>query len=62
MNGTTPRTLPISSWWFQGAIITYIVGFAILGINAYLVYSQQPPIPGRVVTPAGATLFTRDDI
>ena len=56
------RTLPISSLWFQGAILTYLVGFTILGILAYLTYRDQPPIPQRVVAESGETLFTRDDI
>lgn len=54
--------MPISSAWFQAAIITYVFGFTILGICAYLVYSQGPPIPTRVVTPAGETVFTGEDI
>ncbi len=53
--------MPISSGWFQGAILTFIVGFAILGILAYLVYAEQPPIPGRVVA-GNETVFTRNDI
>ena len=32
------RTLPISSLWFQGAILTYLAGFTILGVLAYLTY------------------------
>jgi nitric oxide reductase subunit B len=56
------RTLPISRWWFQGAILTYLVGFSILGFLAWLTYSAQPPIPGRVTGPNGETLFTHDDI
>jgi nitric oxide reductase subunit B len=55
-------SMPISSRWAQGAILTYIVGFAILGILAYLVYADQPPIPARVVSQSGETLFTHDDI
>jgi nitric oxide reductase subunit B len=54
--------LPISSWWFQGAILTYLIGFSILGVLAYVVYQEQPPIPDRVVTQDGKTIFTREDI
>src|SRR5262249_39262091 len=54
--------MPISSWWFQGAILTYLIGFSILGILAYLVYQDRPPIPDRVVTQGGKTIFTREDI
>ena len=54
--------MPISKWWLQVAILTYVVGFCILGVLAYLTYSQQPPIPAQVVDPAGQTVFTRDDV
>src|SRR5512138_3669743 len=54
--------LRISSLWFQGAILTYLIGFSILGVLAYVVYQEQPPIPDRVVTQDGKTIFTREDI
>lgn len=58
-----PRSsMPLASGWFQGAILTFIIGFTILGALAYLAYSNQPPIPGRVVGQDGKTLFTRADI
>lgn len=56
------KQLPISSWWFQGAVLTYLVGFTILGVLAYLAYQEQPPIPLRVVTQQGESLFTREDV
>lgn len=56
------RPLPISRWWVQLAILTYVIGFTILGILAYLVYQEQPPIPGKVVDASGRTIFTRDDV
>lgn len=40
------RSMTISSWWLQGAILTYLAGFTILGILAYFAYQEQPPIPG----------------
>jgi nitric oxide reductase subunit B len=51
----------ISSVWFQGAMLTYLFGFTVLGILAYLVYRDQPPMPARVVA-GEKVLFTRDDI
>jgi nitric oxide reductase subunit B len=56
------RSFDLSSWWFQGAILTYLFGFTVLGIIAYLVYSEQPPMPARVVSADGRTLFTGEDI
>jgi nitric oxide reductase subunit B len=55
------RMMPISSRWFQGAVVTYLIGFTVLGILAYLVYRDQPPLPAQVVA-GDKTLFTRDDI
>lgn len=55
------QPMPISSRWFQGAILTYLFGFTVLGILAYLVYRDQPPIPAKVVAD-GKVLFTRNDI
>jgi nitric oxide reductase subunit B len=54
--------MPISRWWLQGAILTYLFGFTVLGILTYLTYAEQPPIPERVVTPDGTTLFTGEDV
>ena len=31
------QAMPISSRWFQGAILTYLLGFTVLGVLAYLV-------------------------
>jgi nitric oxide reductase subunit B len=53
--------MPISSFWFQGAVLTYLVGFTVLGVLAYLVYRDQPPIPGRVMA-GDQVIFTRDDV
>ena len=55
------RMMPISSRWFQGAVVTYLIGFTVLGILAYLVYRDQPPLPARVVA-GDKTLLNRDDI
>ena len=31
--------MPISRWWLQGAILTYLVGFTVLGVLTYLTYT-----------------------
>lgn len=56
------QRMPISRWWFQGALLTYLVGFTILGILAYLTYAEQPPIPNVFRSTSGAVIFTRSDI
>ena len=42
-------------------MLTYLFGFTVLGILAYLVYRDQPPIPAKVVA-ADKVLFSREDI
>lgn len=51
----------ISSLWFQAAIITFIVGFGLLGYLAYRIYTDHPPIPDTV-TVRGGVLFTGGEI
>ena len=56
------RPMVISSLWLQVAIITFAIGFAVLGYLAYLINAQHPPIPSQVRGPDGAVLFSGDDI
>jgi nitric oxide reductase subunit B len=39
-----------------------VAGFSTLGYLAARTYRDAPPIPARVVDPAGTTLFTQQDI
>jgi nitric oxide reductase subunit B len=52
----------ISSLWLQAAILTFLIGFSVLGLLAWLVHTQHPPIPDRIVTEDGRTLFTGEDV
>jgi nitric oxide reductase subunit B len=52
----------ISKWWFQVSILTFAIGFCVLGYLAYRIYNEHPPIPKKVVTQDGKVLFTGDDI
>ncbi|MBI3946023.1 MAG: cbb3-type cytochrome c oxidase subunit I [Armatimonadetes bacterium] len=62
MSAQTRRGMVLSPLWLQVSILTFVAGFAVLGILAYLIYRDEPPIPARVVDPAGAVLFTGEDI
>jgi hypothetical protein len=42
------KPMPVSSWWMQGAILTYLFGFLILGMLAYFTYSAAP-LPSRAL-------------
>jgi nitric oxide reductase subunit B len=52
----------ISKWWFQVSILTFAIGFCVLGYLAYRIYNEHPPIPKKVVTQDGKVLFSGDDI
>jgi len=56
------RPMLLSSLWVQATILTFLIGFAIMGFLALRVYQDHPPIPARVVSESGQTLFTGDDI
>jgi nitric oxide reductase subunit B len=44
------------------AILTFVIGFGILGYLAYRVYAEHPPVPRVTVAPDGSVVFTRDDV
>jgi nitric oxide reductase subunit B len=58
----TRRPLLVSKGWVQAVALVVLFGFFVLGLLAYRTYTEQPPIPERVVDPAGAMIFTRDDV
>ncbi|GEJ57810.1 nitric-oxide reductase large subunit [Anaeromyxobacter diazotrophicus] len=53
---------PLSPWWRHGVILVMIFGFSGLGVVTALTYRDAPPIPGRVVDPAGDLLFTGEEV
>ena len=53
---------PLSPWWIRAVVIVMTLGFAGLILITTLSYQNAPPIPARVVSQQGATLFTADDV
>src|SRR5438067_11697819 len=62
MNEPTQRKLLITKGWIQAVVIVMLCGFFILGVLAYRTYTDEPPIPSRVVSAGGQVLFTGSDI
>lgn len=52
----------ISHRWKTAAGFTMIFGFAILILLTVKAYQNAPPIPGRVVDPAGNVVYTDTDV
>ena len=60
--GEPKRQLLVSKGWLQAVALVVLFGFFVLGLLAYRTYTEQPPIPGRVVDPAGQIVFTGKDV
>lgn len=56
------KQLLIARGWIQAVIIVILFGFFVLGFLAYETYSNEPPIPQRVINSTGNILFTGSDI
>ena len=52
----------LSPWWRRSVIIVLVIGFAVLIWMAVRAHQDAPPIPEKVVSPSGETLFTREEI
>jgi nitric oxide reductase subunit B len=62
MNESSSRSLLISKGWIQAVALVMLFGFFTLGLLAYRTYTDEPPIPDKVVDDAGNVLFTGQDI
>jgi nitric oxide reductase subunit B len=58
----TGKSMVISKRWFQAALLTFLIGFSVLGYLAYKIYGDSPPIPATVVDANGAELFSGAEI
>jgi nitric oxide reductase subunit B len=57
-----PLTDKLSPWWRHTVILTLVFGFTILIWLSAQTYKDAPPIPQRIVSSSGETLFTQEDI
>ena len=62
MNGSPEKTLLVSKGWLQAVALVMLFGFFVLGLLAYLTYTDEPPIPAKVVDANGNILFTGADV
>ena len=62
MNESSNRNLLISKGWIQAVALVMLLGFFVMGLLAYYTYTDEPPIPAKVVDANGNVLFTGKDI
>jgi nitric oxide reductase subunit B len=62
MNGLPEKNLLVSKAWLQAVALVMLFGFFVLGLLAYYTYTDEPPIPAKVVDEQGNVLFTGEDI
>ena len=51
-----------SGLWKHGLLLTLLFGFTVMIVGGVFMYRSRAPIPERVISPDGATLFTAADI
>ncbi len=51
-----------SGLWKHGLLLTLLFGFTVMIVGGVMMYKSRAPIPGTVVGPCRATLFTAADI
>ena len=52
----------LSPWWRRAVLFVLVAGFAVLGCLSFKSYTDAPPIPQRVVSGTGETIFHGHDI
>jgi len=56
------KNMILSPGWLMTAVITFVLGFSVLGYLAYRNKTDQPPVPREVRSADGGVLYTGDDI
>lgn len=62
MESKGPLRRSLSPWWRYGVAATIIIGLSILAFISVAAYRNAPPIPEKVVGPAGEIIFTGNEI
>ena len=52
----------LSPWWRNSVILVMVIGFSVLIWMTTTTYRDAPPIPEKVVSPTGETVFTAEDV
>ena len=61
-DSNSSKKLLVSKGWIQAVALVLLFGFFVLGLLAYRTYTDEPPIPAKVVAANGDLLFSGKDI
>ena len=56
------RGMLISKRWVQAVALVMLFGFFVLGLLPYRTYTDQAPLPGKVVRTAGRCCLPREQL
>ena len=62
MNESPDKIMLISKGWIQAVALVMLFGFFVMGLLAYYTYTDEPPIPAKVVDANGNILFAGADV
>ena len=62
MEGSERGQLLVSKTWVKAVALVLLFGFFVMGLLPYRTYDAKPPIPRRVVDPAGVLVYTAADV
>jgi nitric oxide reductase subunit B len=62
MNQSPNKTMLLSKGWVQAVALVMLFGFFVMGLLAYYTYTDQPPIPAKVVDEQGTVIYTGADV
>src|SRR5512146_3043560 len=62
METKAPEHEKLSPWWRNAVILIMIVGFSVLIGLTVRSYRDAPPIPEKVMGPAGEVVFTGEEV
>ena len=62
LKGSGRADLDLSKGWIQGVGLVLVFGFLVMGILAVRTYTDSMPVPAKVISPAGETVYSQEDI
>ena len=62
MSNGSRRQMVVSPRWMQGAMLTFVFAFSIMGYLTVRAYQDHAPVPSKIVSESGQVILTGEDI